>query len=212
MVDPLISRYLDIVSCFEGGAPKRYSTLSCIPGDVGGLSLGYLQASFTSGNVGKLLRLYAQKGGTLIPEAAIELAEKKDPAMNTPDFHAAWKLACADPHMHEAQDEFFSSQFVHPALVDAQALGITEPLGICLAVDGHVQGSFKRICGMVPPGLNQWDWAKAYVKTRRNWLATDHVAALHTTVYRMDFFQEQVDHNNWKLDMLPMNVHGYILK
>ena len=215
MTDPLTNRYLAIVSAFEGGVPFRYGTLSCIPGDVGGLSLGYLQASLSTGNVGKLLRAYAVAGGTLIPEGLIKLAELKSPTMNTPAFHDAWKLACADPKMHTAQDEFFASQFVQPAEAEARAMGITEPLGICLAVDGHVQGSFKHICGMIPPASeNQYEWARNYVKTRRNWLATDHITALHTTVYRMDFFQQELDKpngGNWKLET-PLSIHGYKLE
>ena len=205
-----INLLLEVVSVFEGGVPKRYSTFSCMKGDAGELSLGYLQASLTSGSVGKLLRTYANLGGKVIPESYIHRAESIDHTLDTDaTLKPLWLQACADPLMHTAQDLFFSEYFIHPAMADADKLNVSEPLCYCLAVDGHIQGAFHTINAMLPAGLNQWDWAKSYVKTRRNWLATHKIQALHATVYRMDFFQEQIDAGNWKLDARPMDCHGY---
>lgn len=212
-MDTLTRRYLAIVSIFEGGKPFRYATLSCSKGDAGGLSLGYLQASITSGNAGKLLRLYYASGGRCIPESYVKRAEAVDNTLgDAPEFRAMWKAAATDPIMQRAQDNFFAKEFLEPAMAAAAKLGITEPLGICVVFDGFIQGAFAKIAKRVPPGLNQWDWVRQYVAIRRDWLATHPTRPiLHETVYRMDFFLEQLEalggSGNWKLDT-PFICHG----
>lgn len=212
MITPLEKTILQVISIFESGHPLVYGTLIYVKGDTGELSGGALQASMASGNLGKMLRLYRTKGGTLISEAEVQQTEAKDPSQNTdPVIRAMFKAAAHDPIMAETQLEFFNGNFVAHAEHIADAMKITEPLGICLIADGCVHGSFEKIRSRVPLGLNQWEFCKQYIATRRAWLASSTNPILQKCVYRMAFFEEQVAAGNWKLNKFPVMVHGVLL-
>lgn len=212
MLTAVQKRMLDIICIFENGRPETYYKLVCLMGDTGGLSGGLLMASLASGNLGKLLRLYRTMGGTSISEEEVRQTERMDPSQNTdPIIRNMFKASSSDPIMHEAQDTFFYNEFVKPAEAIAKTRGWTEPLAICLILDGLVHGSFKKIDGMVPKSLNQWDWARTYTQMRKQWLQGHNNPLLQKTVYRMEFFEQQINSNNWKLDT-PMRVHGYDLR
>jgi chitosanase len=55
--------------------------------------------------------------------------------------------------------------------------------------------------------LGEKEWTKAYIKTRRKWLAENSNPILHGTVYRMDAFQRLIDQGYWGLE-LPLVVRG----
>src|SRR5690606_1595385 len=55
--------------------------------------------------------------------------------------------------------------------------------------------------------LGEREWVKAYVHTRRHWLATHSRSDLRQTVYRMDAFQRLIDLELWGLE-LPLIVRG----
>ena len=191
----------DIIECFENGAPNRYDGLVCIKGDSGGLSGGELMASLSSGSLGKLCRLYATKGGTRIPETLIQMAEKKDPALNTSkEFRAAWSAAATDPLMQEAQDEYFYGAYQLPGERWCKTYGFNLPLSIAVVMDSMIHGAFNAVAAMVKAPHDEKKWITEYVKLRRVWLATHKNPVLHTTVYRMDTFLNLIEKGNWTLE------------
>jgi chitosanase len=202
---------MEIIEVFENGKPSTYGKIVTIKGDTGGLSGGLFMASLTSGNLGKLLRLYRQKGGTLISEEEVQQTEAKDASQNyDPVIKTQFKAAASDPLMIEAQDEFFASRFLAPAKTICAERGFTEPLILALVTDGLVHGSYKLIDSKVPKTVNQWDYARIYTQTRKDWLANHSNPVLHTCVYRMLTFEALIAANNWGLNK-PFTVHGVTL-
>lgn len=190
----------DIIEAFENGAPNRYGGLVHTQGDSGGLSGGELMASLTSGSLGKLCRLYATKGGTRIPERLIQMAEKKDAALNTSaEFRAAWKAAATDRIMQEAQDEFFYDAYQLPGERWCRAKGFVLPLSIAVVMDSMIHGSFPAIAARVRAPLEEKVWIAEYLRQRRAWLAGHKNKVLNNTVYRMDTFLNLVKNGNWEL-------------
>lgn len=207
-ITPIQRKISDIIECFENGKANAYGGLVSIKGDTGGLSGGELMASLSSGNLGKLCRLYQQNGGTKIPEGLIQLAEAKDPSLNTSaEFRAAWKEAAKDPLMWETQDEFFYQNFELPGEHWCKTYGFVTPLSIAVVMDSNIHGGFAVVMKRVKlPVMEEKAWITEYIKQRRDWLANHKNPALHTTVYRMDTFLELVQKDNWNLEG-PINVH-----
>ena len=205
---PLQVKISDIIECFENSRPNRYGGLVVIPGDTGGISGGELMASLTSGSLGKLCRLYATKGGRKIPEELIALAEKKDPALNTSaGFRLSWAAAATDPLMQQAQDEFFYASYELPGENWCKGKGFSLPLSTAVLMDSHVHGAFSTVAALVTlPFDDEKVWITEYVRQRRNWMANNKNAVLHTCVYRMDTFIALIQAENWNLDG-PLAVH-----
>ena len=212
------NRILGIVSIFEGGAAFRYSTLTSAHGDTGGISGGFLQASRASGNFGKLLREYVKAGGLYIDSGMVAAMERRDPALDSgvmfKAFKQQWDAACKTDLMAAVQRDFFYRVYMAPAEAWCKMRGITEPLGIAIVFDSFIHGSFQKINKLVeqayPPGQNEWDFCRAYITMRRQWLATHPNPLLQKCVYRMDEFQKLLDAQNWKLDP-PLNIRGVVL-
>ena len=200
---------LAVVEIFENGKPNTFGLAYFNPA-THELSGGLLMASFLSGNMGKLLLAYQQAGGKMIDQHFIDVANTPphDPTVlgdGVATFKAQFSAAASDPIMDTIQQNFFSDQFLTPAEEHAAALAITEPLGILTILDSYVQGGFTHVCSLMPIGqtLNQWDWVRTYIETRKNWLASRPVTA--HTVYRMQALEGIVQANNWKLD-LPLHI------
>ena len=212
MLTPIEKTALDIIEVFENGTPDTYGNIVCLKGDTGGLSGGLLMATLRSGNLGRLLRLYRDMGGTLITEEEVRQTEARDESQNTdPTIRAQFKKAANDPIMQECQEIFFGSNYLKNAKEFCAARGFVEPLTLAVTLDGFVQGSFKFIAGKVPRQLPEREWVKVYVQTRKRWLAENANTLLHRTVYRMETFEELIRTDNWGL-LRPFTVHGYTLK
>lgn len=212
MLTPTQRTCLRIVEVFENAAADRYDLLVSIKGDTGGLSGGLLMASMASGNLGKMLRLYRNMGGTTITEEEVQQTERKDRSQNTdPVIRRMFKEASSEKIMHDAQDQFFYTQFVQPAESIWAARGWKEPLTLALVLDGLTHGHFHPLANKVPRSLSEHDWVTTYVAMRKRWLAEHPNPLLHRCVYRMEFFEQQLAASNWSL-VLPIKVHGVTLQ
>lgn len=205
---PTQRKISDIIECFENSRPNQYGGLVSIKGDKGGLSGGELMASLSSGNLGRLCRLYVTKGGKHLPETLVVLAEQKSVQLNdSAEFRAAWKNAAKDPLMAEAQDEFFYGGFEVPAEKWCKAFGFQLPLTIAVIMDSYIHGGLNTVLPRVKfSAVDEKVWVTEYVKQRREWLATHKNPVLHPTIYRMDTFLELIEKGNWMLEG-PINVH-----
>jgi chitosanase len=206
-----------IVNIFETGAvPGRYDQVTLLPGDSGRLTYGRSQTTLGSGNLHALLQRYCSdhgaRFGTRLANWLPALA-RKDAALDADRVLHNLLRACADdPVMRETQDAFFDHAYWQPALRAATRLGLRTPLGVAVAYDGHVHGSWMRIRDRAnalgaPHAIGEPTWLQAYVSERRAWLATHRIPILRATVYRMDAFQGLIDQGRWGLE-LPLVVRG----
>jgi chitosanase len=123
-----------------------------------------------------------------------------------------------DPRMRIVQDSVFDEKKYQPALRWAKRYGFSYPLSILVIFDSFIHsGSIfpflrRRFTERTPAfGGSEQAWIKAYVGTRRRWLATHKRTILHKTVYRMDCFQKLIDKNDWLL-VGDINANGITIK
>ena len=215
MATELEHTLLEILEVFECGAPDRYGTISNVPADKGGISVGILQASLNSGNLGKLLRAYRNAGGKCVSEEEVVQTEAKDPSQNKdPKFTAMLQAAGKDPIMQRVQDEFFSTMFVKPAEEWCRKRGFVLPLSMAVVLDGCVHGHFYGDTGLAaatPKSLPEKQWIQSYLSLRRTWLANYSNPILRLCVYRPDSFLALIKSSNWTLQK-PFVIHGVTLK
>lgn len=206
-----------IVNVFETGRlGGDYGAVAVLKGDKGHLSYGRSQVTLGSGNLFKLVDEYCQEpGATFANELRPHLPrfQQRDVTVDTDSVIRALlaRAGREDPVMRATQDRFFATNFLSPASHEAEALGITAPLGHAVVYDSHVQGGWsilKRRVGSVDARGVQ-DWVRRYIDIRRGWLLSLS-PPLPTTVYRMDALGALVEQGRWNLE-LPLSVRGVVI-
>jgi len=207
-----------IVNIFEtGSALGNYSAITLIPQDSGHLTYGRSQATLGSGKLHLLVEEYCQKPGASFVRQLrpfLPRLEARDTALDHDVRLKNLLRASADnPVMRSAQDDFFDRHYWLPAASEAAATGIRSPLGIAAVYDSMVHGSWQAMRDRTinehgtPASLGEHAWIKAYLETRRHWLATSPRPDIRLTTYRMDALLDLVRHEAWQLDM-PLVVRG----
>lgn len=215
-----------IVNVFETGRVQgNYSTVVCHTDDLGGLTYGRSQTTINSGNLYLLIKDYCETEGAQYAQELRHYLEELEKGRNS------HKLACSsnsqelreitrilrdagsDPVMRAVQDAFFERAYWIPAMKAAAELGVNTPLGKAVVYDSFIHGSWNRMrdrtnqnAGLISR-IGEQAWIKAYVDTRRQWLANHRNPLLPRTVYRMDAFKQLIRDNNWNLT-LPFTVRG----
>lgn len=198
-----------IVYRFETGRfYPDYSSVTLVPGDRGGLSYGIIQFSWNSGTLQKLLDIYIQKKGALSTEIKAKL--KLPNIQFSTTFHDLLRKAGKDPIMKLCQDEIRDQKYFIPGIKVLDTKKFKLPLTLAVIVDSLVHGSFGYINARVK-GTDEKSWVRKYVAVRKNWLATHSNTLLRKTVYRMNFFEQELTKENWMLN-LPITVQGRILE
>ena len=203
-----------IVNVFETGRILGdYGAVAVLKGDNGHLTYGRSQTTLGSGNLYKLLLSYCQQpaaqfGTQLQPMLPRFL--QKDFSLDTDSaVKGLLEQAGSDPVMRAAQDQFFNENYFAPALRDADAAGITQPLSQTVVYDSHIQAGWTVLKSQMP-GINdlggETAWIAKYVEKRKAWLQSLK-PPLPGTVYRMDSFNALINAGKWKL-ALPLTVHG----
>lgn len=207
-----------IVNIFEtGSALGNYSAVTLIPHDSGHLTYGRSQTTLGSGNLFLLLDEYCrQPGATFTRQLKPYLPglQARDISLDNDIRLKNLLRACADnPVMRSAQDDFFDRHYWQPAASEAAAAGLRSPLGVATVYDSVVHGSWQALRdrtnkerGTVA-ALGEHAWVKAYLETRRAWMASHPRPDIRMTVYRMDALLALAAHEAWQLDM-PLVVRG----
>lgn len=207
-----------IVNVFETGSVRGdYANITLIPGDSGHLTYGRSQTTLASGNLYLLVEAYCSETGAAYANAlrpylarlkACDLSLDRDAGLRTA-LHDAGRH---DPVMMQVQDEFFDRVYWNPAVQRAANVGLSTPLGVAVAYDSTVHGSWGTMRDRTNANfgtagaIGEKVWVKHYLDTRRAWLVS-RGKPLSNTVYRMDTFLALVAKNNWNLD-LPVVAHG----
>lgn len=207
-----------IVNLFETGAVLGdYGSVTVIDGDSGHLTFGRSQTTLGSGNLLDLLQRYCANAGARFGQRLapwLPCLEAGDLSLDhEPRLHNLLRATADDKVMRETQDQFFDEVYWQPAERAATSLGITSPLGVTVVYDSTVHGSWPAMrkrtnlqSGTVV-SLGEQGWIRAYIATRRDWLANHVRSDLRKTTYRMDAFQRLADQGFWALD-LPLVVRG----
>lgn len=208
-----------IVNIFETSAVRgRYDLVTVMPGDSGHLTYGRSQTTLMSGNLHRLLERYCATPGARFAarlQPHMPRFKQKDLSLDadTP-VHNLLRASADDVVMRDTQDTFFDEVYWRVALHSAGDLGIATPLGVAVVYDSTVHGSWDTIRDLTShqhgslAALGEHAWIKAYVQTRRQWLAGHGPAdPLRKTVYRMDEFAVLIDLGCWGLE-LPLVVRN----
>lgn len=207
-----------IVNIFEtGSALGNYSAVTLIPHDSGHLTYGRSQTTLGSGNLFLLLDQYCQAPGATFARQLkpyLPRLQARDTALDVDIRLKNLLRASADnPVMRAAQDGFFDRHYWQPAASEAATADILSPLGVAAVYDSLVHGSWTAMRDRTNSergtlaALGEHGWIKAYLETRRTWLATNPRPDLRLTVYRMDALLDLASHEAWQLDM-PLVVRG----
>lgn len=216
-----------VLSIFETGkvpTPGAYSTCAILA-DGAGISYGKHQSTDRAGSLDKIVDLYIAKGGKngeelkqFVPKLALNETAKLDPK-NVPSWAkylmGVLKEAGKDPVMQAAQDEVFDANYWTPAMGHVQKIGLQTGLGALVVYDtcihsgsGGVAIIRARFAEPAPcNGGDEKAWVLAYIKARREWLASNKNPLVQRTVYRMDAFNEIARSGNWELNT-PLTVRG----
>jgi chitosanase len=205
-----------IVNIFETGAVLGiYGQVTVIPGDTGHLTFGRSQTTLSTGNLARLIAAYCDAPGARFATRLKPFLPKLRDCDTSLDrdlkLHNLLRASADDPLMRSTQDEFFDRTYWQPAVAEAAAAQLHTPLGIATVYDSVVHGSWRRLreateakYGIVAR-LGEQKWIKAYIETRREWLAMHARLDLRATVYRMEALKGLAEHGNWNLE-LPMLV------
>lgn len=217
-----------VLSIFETGrVPTAASYSTCaILADGAGISYGKHQCTDRAGSLDLVVKRYIELGGqhaepmkAFLPHIAANASASEPPrgpwSAATTSLVRLLKTAGADPVMQRAQDEVFDANYFAPALNHAKAIGLTTALGLLVVYDSCIHsgpGGVTNMRNLFPEpsparGGDEKAWVLAYIRTRRNWLATHKMTVLHNTVYRMDALKALADAGAWDL-AVPLTVRG----
>jgi chitosanase len=209
---------LAIVNIFETSQVLGdYGLVTVIPGDSGHLTFGRSQTTLGSGNLHGLLARYCANPGAGLAERLAPYLPRfaaRDFSLDQDNrLHNLLRASADDRVMRETQDVFFDQVYWQPALGQAERAGIASPLGVAVAYDSAVHGSWKilrdktnQVAGTLS-AIGERAWLRAYVATRQAWLAHHPRRDLRSTAYRMEAFGRLMDQGYWGLE-LPLVVRG----
>jgi len=217
MNDPK-STIKEILFCFEQGKPTpNYQSVYIYndgPSDCKQVTYSFGITEY--GNLSSLIQKYITAGGIYSKQFLPYVNEiGKKPLASDTQFQNYLKLAGVDPIMHQCLDNAFDSMYYIPAETFFNKNGFTLPLSMAVIADSYLQ-SGSILCSLrnafnekIPAsGGNEKNWISEYLTVRQNWLATSSRTILHATVYRTEFFLNQIKIGNWNLDQFPIFPNG----
>ena len=180
-----------------------------------------IQFDEASGDLGRVLDLYAENGGRYAQELGryrnlVDTGDSKSTVLARDDaFKSLLRAAGNDPVMQKAQDFIFASETWDPAQRWFDANGFTLPLSMLVISDSFLQsGSMLQFLRNrfkeVPPaqGGREKVFITDYTYVRNNWLFGHPNRAIHNSAYRTRCYLAQINSENWNLDSLPIVMNG----
>ncbi|MCX8030793.1 MAG: chitosanase [Thermodesulfovibrionales bacterium] len=209
-----------IINVFETGVPEgKYDKLVIYDDGINGTyQITYGRSQTTEqGNLLKLIEIYIDNNGKFADDF-VPYLEKigKQPLSNDENFkNLLIKAAREDQTMRESQDIFFDGLYWLPALNWLQKNGFELPLSGLVVYDSFVHSGgvpmfLRKRFRESPPskGGNEKKWITSYVEIRRQWLKYHERTLLRKTIYRTQTFFNEIEKDNWYLEILPINTNG----
>lgn len=209
-----------VINAFEtGSADGNYSTISIYkdgPHDIPQITYGRSQTT-EYGNLGKLVRMYVEAGGTYSQELARYVDRiGAEPLTDNREFKALLRKAGrSDPVMKKVQDKFFDKEYFVPAMKWADRHGFTTAMSGLVIYDSHIHSGsiltlIRKRFPEVPPskGGDEKAWITAYVRERHKWLKSHHRPAVRASSYRTRDLNREISKGNWNLSMTPFRANG----
>lgn len=209
-----------VLSIFETGAlpsPGSYSTCTVLA-DGAGISYGKHQCTDKAGSLDKVCQKYVSLNGNRSAELSKYLgylAANETAKVNPKGPYPIWmqdlikllKELGSDPFMQDAQDSVFDSEYFMPAIIHADAAGLTKALSLLVIYDTCIHSGPSRVTthrkafpeASPANGGSEEAWVKAYILARRKWLLNSANKLVQKTVYRQDALMEIVNSGNWDL-------------
>ena len=168
------------------------------------------------GNLRKMLDLYVDNVGVFAVQFLpwITALKAGEPCTDK-EFRDLVRSAANDPKFAQIQQQAFDDLYLGPAFAWGKDHGFALPLSYLVIADsflhsGSVSSSLRnKFAEKVPQdGGEEKAWTKAYLLTRRNWLANHSRDILHATIYRCDCYLKEVDKDNWDLNEEPLVMNG----
>lgn len=211
-----------ILSVFETGKPEGDYGAAVILADGAGISYGKHQATDAGGNLDRIVLRYMDLGGVHADALRPYLArlERNETAQyRRVEDAPTWVgdlvdllqlLGRSDAMMQLAQDQIFDEEYWAPCVAQCDAMGLRLPLAWAVVYDTCIHSGPKGVARIrklfpeAPPsgGGDERAWARAYVRARRNWLASygEPGNIVRGTVVRMDALKGIMDAENWELE------------
>ena len=215
-----------IVSVFETGTSKPNYAAIAILADGAGVSYGAHQATDASGSLDRIVRRYIDLCGPrardLEPYVDYLLRNGTVKDGNSPATRRLVKIlqeAAHDPAMVEAQRTVFRESYWEPALGDARAMGLLDPLSMLVLYDTHIHSGAARIPKLrrrfceLPPSLGGEEraWTEAFIAARHEWLSNFANPVVRKTTYRTLALSSLADQERWDLKP-PFKLRGQDIK
>ena len=206
----------EILNCFEVGKPETNYTSIYIYADgknnIRQVTLGTGYTSSDNGTLWSVFRAYQSLGGDASKLLSYQ-SRTNDPSLASDKtfINLIISTAKSDQKFRDAQDKVYDDIYWSKGAQWFTKNGFTLPLSMAVIQDSYLQsGSIPsflthKFPDNVPSnGGDEKKWIKAYLDTREYWLAHHSRKVLNTTVYRPQFFLNQIDHDNWNLDKFPI--------
>jgi hypothetical protein len=209
-----------VINVFETGSPAgNYAAISIYPDGPNKIrQITYGRSQTTEyGNLRELVQNYVNAGGMFSDALRPFVAQiGKTPLTDNPTFKDLLrKAANQNSLMKSVQDAFFETRYFRPAQAWADQQGFQLPLSMLVIYDSYIHsGSIRQDIRMMfpekPPskGGDEKAWISAYVNARHQYLANNPNPVVHPTVYRTRCFKNQIQAQNWNLEILPINANG----
>ena len=203
-----------------GTASGNYSLVTVLGDGKNGrrqVTLG-IQFDEASGDLGRVLDLYAKRGGRYAQELSRyrSLVNTGDDDVSTVlardnTFKALLREAGSDPVMQSVQDFIFAAETWDPAQRWFDKNGFTLPLSMLVISDSFLQSGsmlwfLRQRFKEVPPakGGREKVFISDYTNHRHLWLSGSGNRAIHNSAYRTRCYLSQINSDNWDLDSLPI--------
>lgn len=179
------------------------------------LSIGFTEGG---GNLKKVLQRYIQNGGAMSVQVTpylLTMGSGPSLANNVIFISLLREIGKTDPIMMTTQEQMFDRLYLGPAFVWAAKFGFGLPLSYLVIADSFLHSGsmldflMQRFPERKPvDGGDSKTWIKAYVNTRKEWLATHANQLLRKTVYRCNCYITQIGKDNWDLEQIPVVMNG----
>jgi chitosanase len=210
---------IKILNCFETGKSETdYVSIFLYndgPNNTKQVTLG--RGYTEQGTLWDVFNEYKKLGGVNADELLSYKKYKGDQSLpkNKEFLNLIINTAKNDENFKNAQDIIFDLLYWDKAYNWFEKNNFVLPLSLSVIQDSYLHSgsmmSFltNKFAEKTPKNKgNEKKWIIDYVNVRKQWLKTNSRKILNNTVYRQDFFIEQIEKNNWQLNIFPIIANG----